>query len=389
MLWVDRHRPETTAGIVGQEKCVSEALQFLNEWKKGKALLISGPPGIGKTLFAETYTTENNLQLVQLNASDKRTKKEIELQLSDASRQTTLFHKGKIILIDEVDGISGRSDRGAGSAILKIIKGSSFPIILIANDPYSSKLSGLKRSCKHVKFQKIRSASISKKLREIIEKENLKIKDEIIDSIAGFSNGDMRSAITDFQTASNLGEDLESLGFRERLKDIYDILPTIFFSQNIKAARKSIYDSDKDPDEVFQWIETNIPKVFKTAEDIACAYELLSKADIFRSRVHKQQNWRFKGLMSDLMVGVSVGTNPQRGFIPYQYPEKIAQLGRTRFKRALRDSFYKKMVKKMHSSPKDIRENIPYLKMIIKGRKREFLEEFDIGPEELSVVLNY
>lgn len=384
MLWTEKYKPRKISEIIGQDKAIAEALQFLKEWKKGSALLFSGPPGVGKTLLAEIIAEESNFQLVQLNASDERTAKEIET-LSGATKQKTLFKKGKLILIDEIDGISGMSDRGAVPAILKIIRESEYPVILTANNPYNPKLSMLKRYCKHIKFPKLKAVSISKKLREIAERENIKVEEVLFSNIADLSNGDMRSAITDFQTASKLS-DTETLGFRDRLRDIFSTLSVIFFSKDINACRKIMRETDMDPDEIFLWIETNIPRVFKHSGEIAKAYDILSKADIFRGRVMKQQNWRFKLLMSDLMSAISINTSPERKFVPFQYPDKIAQMGRTKFKRVLRESMCKKLGRRLHASSRKIKDELPYIKLIAGGREREFMEEFELSKEEIEMI---
>lgn len=392
ILWTDKYAPGTPEGIVGQGKAVSETMQWLSGWKKGSALFLSGPPGTGKTLLAESIARKENLQLIRMNASDKRTADEIESYLSDASRTHSLFHRGKLVLIDEVDGISGVSDRGGVPSIVKIIKDSDFPVMVIANDPWIPKLGPLRKVAKMVKFSKVMTPSIEKRLKEICGEEGLSFEESALKNLARWSQGDMRSAIFDLQIISMGREalsakDMESLGFRERESNIFSILPTIFSSGSINASRKAIRESDRDPDEILQWIESNIHLVFRDPEALARAYDMLSRADTMRSRVHVQQNWRFKALMIDLMSGVSLA-GASGGYVPYQSPQKIMMMGRSRSRRAARDGVARKIGSYTHCSRKTvIREYFPYMKITMKGRSKGKRDGgLELEAEELKVI---
>ncbi len=396
-LWIEKHKPTKTQEIAGQQKAIAEALAFVDSFEPGKALMFTGPAGTGKTLLVETLARERGLLLLQLNASDSRNSEHILGFFEDATRTKSLFHKGKIILIDEVDGISG-NDKGAVSAITKIIKQSLFPVFLIANDPWAQKLRPLRPYVKMVKFSKVHSASIEKRLKEISEKEGVSVKRDVLKSLARWSQGDLRSAISDLQTVAQgkkelSEEDLEILGYRERESSIFEILPTVFKSRNINASRKAIQSVDKDPDEVFWWIENNIPMEFPV-ERLAEAYDLLSKADIFRKRTAVQQNWRFKAIMTDLISGISVikgeSHAPRHGFMMYQPPQRIMMMGRTKGKRVEMASLCKKIGEKAHVSTRVVkRDYLPYMRIILKEHKDETHTLFSVNfnKDEIDLIL--
>ena len=319
-LWTDKHKPGRMEEVVGQKKAVIETLDFLNDWRPGRALLFHGPPGVGKTLLAEVAAREREWALVQVNASDSRTGKELETLLRDSSRQRTLFQKGKIIFIDEADGISGR-ERGAASSIIKVIKESRFPMILSANDPWKPKLRPLRQYCTMVKFNRIPYPSIAKRCRDIAKMERVAAEDAVLKDLARWASGDMRSAMLDLQLLaagrdSVKERDLEALGYRERGRTVLDVLPTLFYSGSISASRKVVRETDKDPDDIFWWLESNLAAAYKDKNSIADGYDLLAKADLFRSFVMRQQNWRFKAYMIDLMSGVSLFKEERHGFVP-------------------------------------------------------------------------
>ncbi len=392
-MWTEKYKPRRCEDMVGQKKAILETTIFLDNWKPGRGLMFHGSPGVGKTLLAEIVAKERDWALVQINASDSRSGKELEALLGQSSLQKTLFHKGKIILIDEADGISGR-ERGAETGIINVLKKSKFPIIIVANDPWHPKLRNLRGYCEMVKFNSIPYPSIAKRLHDIAEKEGVKAEGETLKNLARWASGDIRSAILDLQLLlagkdSVTEKDLESLGFRERQRAMFDILPTIFFSGSINASRKVIREVDKDPDEVFWWLESNLVKVYKSADSLASGYDLLSKADLFRSIVLKQQNWRFKAYMIDMMSGISLFKDERHGFVPFRPPDRFLMLGRTKHKRAMTKSLCRKLGEHLHCPARVAKmEYIPLMKLMLK-KGTGIADGFDLSAEEIEAIRKY
>ena len=261
-IWVDKYKPMEISRIVGQGKAKKDIMDFMGSWRPGLAAFLHGSPGVGKTLMVETLAGEKDLSILRLNASDSRNASQIESMLLSASQTHDLSGRGRLLLIDEVDGISGR-ERGAVSSIIKVVRVSRFPVFIIANDPWKPKLAPLRKVCKVIKFSKVMAPSIEKRLREISRSEGVETDDVVLKNLARFAQGDIRSAISDLQIVchgrkSLTSEDLSILGFRERKSNIFTTLPIIFHSRKIAATRKAIYEMDKDPDEVFWWIESNV-----------------------------------------------------------------------------------------------------------------------------------
>jgi len=404
-LWNEKHKPSQLDGIVGQKKATEEALAVMNSGNgKGRSALLFGPPGCGKTLLVETLASEMGMSLMQLNASDKRNPEKIE-GFAQTTKTKALFSKGKVILLDEVDGISGRSDRGAVGAIVKLIKESSYPVFLIANDPWASKLRPLRPYVKMIKFHKVPVPSVAKRLREICEAESISTDPDTLKHLARWAQGDMRSAINDLQMVAQgktelKTKDLEILGYRERESSVFDILPTVLKSGNIAASRKAVWSADKDSDEIFWWLENNLHLVFRDPEQLSAAFETLAKADIFRSIVMKQQNWSFKGYMVDMMAGISLakdagstgnghhgqGSHSHHGFVPYQPPRRFADMARRRKRMADMDAACRKIGELTHSSKRAvIRDYLPYLKIIMKNQKG-FAESIGLDKEDVKGI---
>ena len=139
MPWTEKHRPKNFEEVKGQDEVVGKIKSFIDSFQKGagvakvagrgtskkKALLLYGPPGTGKTTIAYVIAKETNSEIFELNASDLRNKDKLQQILKPAVEQKSLVYKNKIILVDEVDGISGYQDRGGITELLRIITASN------------------------------------------------------------------------------------------------------------------------------------------------------------------------------------------------------------------------------------------------------------------------
>ncbi|MCS7105997.1 MAG: replication factor C large subunit [Candidatus Aenigmarchaeota archaeon] len=372
-MWCEKYRPKTLKEFVNQKEALEKFLNWIKNWKPGsKAMLFYGPPGTGKTALVQAYAQEKNLEFVEMNASDFRSKTQIEEVFGKSMLQKPLFKKSKIFLIDEIDGIAGREDVGGISAVIKIIKESNYPCVLTANNPYDPKLKILREECILVEFKKIHVFDIEKRLEEICKKEGINIEKEVLRNLAKRAEGDLRAAINDLEVVARgrkkvTLEDLEVLGYRESEVTIFDALKIIFKTQTSLSAKLSISNVDKDPEEIFWWIENNIINEYEKPEEIAKAFDFLSKADLFRQRITLAQNWRFRSYMIDLMTaGVALAKKEiYKKFTKYQYPQRLVILGGTKDLRKEEKELLLKLSKTLHCSIKKIRlEYLPYLKII-------------------------
>ncbi len=368
MFLAKKYHPKCLEEVIGHDSVILEIKNWYKKWKKGQALLLFGPPGIGKTAVATAFAKERKLEIFELNASDVRTSDKIKRMLKTAAKQKSLFAKGRMILIDEVDALS-RDDRGFTSDLNEIINSSKFPVIMTAINAYDRRIKSVRSRCKIVKMKRLTSTSILRRLREVSKEEGLDISPIILKNIADNSQGDLRSALIDLETVTcgrKVIKDIKELGYREREVGIFDVMTAVFKGSDIREAVRSISYCDKDVDEVFWWIEENIANEYEDPREVAAAFDMLSKADMFREKVFVNQNYRFKIHMRNMVAAVALAKKKKYNkFTSYKYPSRIMSLGRSKKQRQELDKLAKELGKKLHCSKKSVKNQMPYLKMII------------------------
>lgn len=370
MQWVDKYKPQTSNDVIGHNTVLEKLKQWIPNWKKGnKCILIHGPPGYGKSAMVAALAKDFKMDLFEMNASDERTAGAIKKVLTPVIKQNSLFGRKRLIVVDEVDGLSG-FDRGAVSELSKIMEQTKFPIIFLANDAYDARIKALRQKCELIQLRKVPYTSITKLLLEICEKEEIEADPLIVKQIALSAAGDIRSAINDIETIAcghNKIVDSTVLGFRERGKNIFDVMKIVFRASTMKTAIESMYQCDKDSNEIFWWVEQNICNEFKDPREIAAAYEILSKADVFRGRIMKNQNYRFAKYMVDMLASISSARKTSSpGFVMYKPSDRILIMGRTKVMRAAREERYSELGSYMHCSKKKVASQIHLLDVILK-----------------------
>src|SRR5438046_1943051 len=268
MSWAERHRPKDLDDIVANPTAVAELRKWAAAWQRGrpdkKAVILQGPPGIGKTSAALALAKEMGWSVVEMNASDSRNAEAIRKVATRGAVLQTFSDSGeflraaqggrKLIVLDEADNVFGREDRGGIGAIVETIQTSGQPIVLIANDYYglTRRSSSLKRLSKTIKFQPIHDDAMKNILRTITTKEGVDVASEVLDVIVERSSGDLRSAINDLESLA-IGKDAvratgtKALGYRDRERTIFPAIEEILRSGAARRADVPRHEARSPP----------------------------------------------------------------------------------------------------------------------------------------------
>lgn len=368
MIWLNKYEPKTLKEI--------EIDSFtLNQLKKNVQnkipSLVHGPVGSGKTSLAHMLARELDYEIIEINASDTRNADFIETIVKGAIEQQSLFKKGKIILIDEIDNTSGMNDRGGIQAITKLLKDVKQPIIFTANNPWDSKLKNLRKLCSLVELKEIDKNSILKVLKKICENEHIDYEDYALNTLIKKSRGDLRAAIIDLQILSENTKELKMkhvnlLEDREREENIIELTQLILKTKELSSIFSTFDKVESNFDECTLWLDENLPLEY-AKEDLPDAYNYLSKSDVFKGRISKNQYWRFLVYQKMLMSGGIALSKKARngGFVRYKRPSRILKLYLAKIKNAKRKSMAETLSEETYTSTKKVlKDTYPYLKSI-------------------------
>ncbi|MBP1908665.1 replication factor C large subunit [Methanolobus bombayensis] len=355
MEWAEKYRPVSLDDVVGHKKVIGDLRKWGEQWELGipdkRAAILHGQAGIGKTSSAHALARDMGWEVIELNASDQRTAGVIEKVAGSASTMQTLTGNSqkRLVILDEADNLHGNSDRGGARAIVNVIKKSSQPIVLIANDIYGLS-STLRSLCLELKFGSVQSRSMIPALKKIAAQEGVMCGAGVIEKIAGSADGDFRSAVNDLQAIS-MGrteifvEDI-STSDRDNKESIFKVVGRIFKGKDVSSALEATYNLDETPEDLIHWVDENLPHQYTgkgeepLTPDIVNTYSYLSRSDRFLGRVRRRQNyrmWRYAGM---LMTGGTVVSKSRvrGGFVKYQPPSLWRKMGQMRSRRNMRNN---------------------------------------------------
>jgi replication factor C large subunit len=380
MLLTDKYAPKKIDDLIGNDQIKDRVRQWILNWLSGKRqrpLLLAGPPGVGKTALAYAAAKEYDLDLIEMNASELRNKKRVEKILHGAMMAGSLSGAGKIILIDDVDALQGRKDFGGAGAIAKVLKERAAPIILSAADAWDKKLSSIKAECELLNMKRVSKPTIKNFLINVAKLEEM--DQGIVEHIAENSSGDVRSALNDLQAGNT--------GSRDREIDIFNRIRTIFKAKDYAEAASATH-GDIDYNIIKLWVDENIPNEYEKMDDLALAYNWLSRGDIFEGRI-RMSYWKYlKYAIALSTIGVSMAKDePYRKFTKYSFPSYLKAMSQTIIRRAMRKKIGLKIGAKVHTNRKQALEYLPLIKEMSRDKSGEIADYFEFVEDELAFIM--
>jgi replication factor C subunit 1 len=228
-LWTTKYAPSSLNQICGNKATVEKLQRWLQRFPKSlktnfklagpdgsgsfRAVILHGPPGIGKTTAAHLVAKMEGYDIVESNASDTRSKKLVEQGLRGVLSTNSLNgyfagdgkkveagRKKMVLIMDEVDGMSA-GDRGGVGALAAVCKKSEVPMILICNDRRLPKMKPFDYATFDLPFRRPTVDQIRSRIMTIAFREGLKMPAPVINALIEGSNADIRQVVNMISTA--------------------------------------------------------------------------------------------------------------------------------------------------------------------------------------------
>lgn len=227
-LWTSKYAPTQLNHICGNKAQVEKIQNWLSAWAKNhkydfqrrgadgmggyRSIILSGPPGIGKTTAAHLAANLAGYDVIESNASDSRSKKLVENGVSEIMNNTSLLgyfagdgkkvenaKKNIVLIMDEVDGMSA-GDRGGVGALAKYCKKTDVPLILICNERKLPKMKPFDHVTGDIQFRRPTVDQVRSRIMTICHREGLKLPLQVVDALIEGSNKDIRQIINMLST---------------------------------------------------------------------------------------------------------------------------------------------------------------------------------------------
>ena len=202
-LWVEKYRPKTLTDIVLSDDNRTTLSSFSTD-DSIPNLLFTGKPGIGKTSLAKIIVKDIlKCQYLYINASDENGIDTVRTKITNFSRTKSLDGNIKVIILDEVDGLTLDAQRALRNTMEEY---SSFVRFILTANFEHRVIPALQSRCQSFDLTPTVDGFINR-CKHVLESEEVKYDPEstvLDDSVRGFYP-DLRKAINELQKGSTTG----------------------------------------------------------------------------------------------------------------------------------------------------------------------------------------
>ena len=243
-----KYRPKTWDDVTEQSSTKLILQQQLDSGEVKNAYLFCGPAGCGKTTCARIFANDINKgegNPIELDAASNNGVDDVR-EIIQQAKTKSLDSEYKIFIIDECHALSN----SAWQAMLKIIEEPPAKSIFIfcTTDPQKIPKTILSRVQRY-DFQRISQAGIVDRLHAILEQEEYRFKDNVVDEaveyIAKIADGGMRDAITLMDKCLAYSKDLT-------LENVVKALGTTDYDTMFKLTDCLIFNRPKDAVQIIE-----------------------------------------------------------------------------------------------------------------------------------------
>lgn len=254
-LWVEKYRPQTLEGYVGNEVIKNKILDYLSQGSI-QNLLLHGVAGTGKTTLAKLIANNLNCDLLYINASDERGIDTIREKIIPFASSLG-FGDVKIVILDEADYITPQAQATLRNTMESFSGNTRF--ILTCN--YLERIiSPLQSRCQTLEIKPPSKQDVAFRCVDICEKEKVDIDNIALKTIVNAYYPDIRKTINTIQgSVVNHVVKLDKASLKDDLNE--QIIQSLSNKCKLSELRQILADSgSREFDNLFKALYDNITK---------------------------------------------------------------------------------------------------------------------------------
>lgn len=244
-LWVEKYRPKKIEDCILPSR-IKNTFQSYIDTKQIPNLMLAGSAGVGKTTVAKAMCGQLGISHMLINSSDERGIDIFRIKVKNYASTLSMIGGKKVIILDEADYLT----KDAQAAFRGLLEEFSHNCTFILTCNIKSKLiDAIHSRCSVIDFtlkkdEKPKMASqFYKRIRNILEIENVKFDDNALTQIVQIYFPDYRRTINELQRFAKSG-----------FIDV-DIVAQITDVKNIEGLVKNL--KNKDFSEMRKWVVVN------------------------------------------------------------------------------------------------------------------------------------
>jgi replication factor C large subunit len=381
LMWVEKYRPKKVVEMVGNEDIRSRFVSWLEGWEQGaKPALLVGPPGTGKTTLVHATAADLGYYVIELNASDLRTKEALQGRMG-ALGSSSLVDERRLLFLDEVDGLFGRADFGGLEFVVDSIGELALPVAMAANFEDAEQVRKLSKVSVVMRMRHVSERLLEIYVRDILRREGAHLSEEAVAAAVTSARGDVRAAINNAQSAHLSGKEIQP--FRNQLVGVAEAIGTAASSPSLEDAVRALRDCDGQPDERLRAAFTTIVAAEIPLERKRAALRALTEANVLMGRIMKTQRWRQLRYLDQLLAGALYGLHAGYAAEDLPWPVKLRIWNDGRYLK----SFESYLARRYHVSRADAASFYLHSAVLIFGREPSLLRKVcqEAGLDEKAV----
>lgn len=260
-LWTEKYRPAGLAGYVFKDQ---KQKKQIDQWVAQGALphmLLSGAPGTGKSTLIKALLHElkvDPFDILEVNASKDNGVDFIRETITRFS-ETMGYGEMRYIFLDEADGLSPPAQGVLRGTMERYANSVRF--LLTCNYPHKV-IPAIKSRCEtgRMHIEKLDTSEFYMRLVDILDKENVEIDPDALESIVKTAYPDLRRGISLIQANSFGGKLVSPDADAEVVADYKLDMIALFRSKKYTEARKLICAQvqQEEYEDIFRFMYQNL-----------------------------------------------------------------------------------------------------------------------------------